>query len=73
MNSYVEMQMGLVAARQSALRAEADTIRLLATASPLPVVSAGSRGRRDRCGLRARLSLRLQPRGGRRLIQREQR
>jgi hypothetical protein len=43
MNAYVEMQMGLVAARQSALRAEADTIRLLATASPLPVVSASSR------------------------------
>jgi hypothetical protein len=43
MNSYVEMQMGLVAARQSALRAEADTTRLLATASPLPAGSAGSR------------------------------
>ena len=43
MNSYVEMQMRLVADRQQAYRAEANHARLLATASPLPAVSAGSR------------------------------
>jgi hypothetical protein len=43
MNSYVDLQMALVAARQDALRSEANDHRLLATASPLPAVSAGSR------------------------------
>lgn len=43
MNSYVEMQMRLVADRHQAYRAEASDARLLATASPLPAVSAGSR------------------------------
>ena len=43
MNSYVEMQLHLVAERQQAYRAEATNARLLATASPLPAVSAGSR------------------------------
>ncbi|MBI3752140.1 MAG: hypothetical protein HY263_10865 [Chloroflexi bacterium] len=43
MNSYVEIQMRLVAERQQAYRVEADDARLLATASPLPAVSAGSR------------------------------
>jgi len=43
MNSYVDLQMALVAARQSAFRAEAADARLLASASPLPAVSAGSR------------------------------
>ena len=43
MNSYVDIQMALVAARQSALRTEAADARLLASASPLPAVSAGSR------------------------------
>jgi hypothetical protein len=43
MNSYVEMQMRLVAERQQAYRVEANDARLLASASPLPAVSAGSR------------------------------
>jgi hypothetical protein len=43
MDGYVEIQQRLVADRQKAYRAEADEARLLASASPLPAVSAGSR------------------------------
>lgn len=43
MNAYVSLQQALVAARQDALRAEADTTRLLSSTRPLPAVSAGRR------------------------------
>ena len=43
MNSYVEMQLRLVVDRQQGYRDEANDARLLASASPLPAVSAGSR------------------------------
>ena len=43
MNGYLEIQQRLVAERQQAYRSEATTARLLASASPLPAVSAGSR------------------------------
>jgi hypothetical protein len=42
-NGYIVIQQALVGARQDALRAEADTTRLLASSRPLPAVSAGSR------------------------------
>jgi len=42
-NGYILIQQAIVGARQDALRAEADTTRLLASARPLPAVSAGSR------------------------------
>jgi hypothetical protein len=43
MNAYVLLQQALVAARQDAFRSEADTTRLLASASTQPAVSAGER------------------------------
>jgi hypothetical protein len=42
-NAYVLIQQALVAARHDALRAEADTTRLLSSARPLPAVSADGR------------------------------
>src|SRR4051812_45535776 len=47
MNTYAAMQQHLVADRQQAFRNEARDARLLATASPLPAVSAGSRAAAD--------------------------
>jgi hypothetical protein len=47
MNTYVTLQQHLVADRQQAFRNEARDARLLATASPLPAVSAGSRAAAD--------------------------
>jgi hypothetical protein len=47
MNTYAEMQRHRVEDRQQALRNEARDARLLATASPLPAVSAGSRAAAD--------------------------
>ena len=43
MNGYLVIQQALVAARQDALRTEADTTRILSSTRPLPAVSAGGR------------------------------
>src|SRR4051794_2110614 len=47
MNTYATLQQYLVADRQQAFQNEARDARLLATASPLPAVSAGSRAAAD--------------------------
>jgi hypothetical protein len=47
MNTHAEMQRHLVEDRQQALRNEARDAQLLATASPLPAMSAGSRAAAD--------------------------